>query len=226
MKNKKDVKYLTQAKITDILGKYFNIEVEVPVEGTRMKTDIQFNHNGEKFAVEFDGDSHYCDLDVIRRDRRKNLILRNDGFRVVRFPFWIQFSNDTFRYFFGFDYPEKIIQEYPHGFIDKKAKTPSYFCNQGVTRFFSEMNSLLQYSITKQVFCDVLRSMLDHKNDFYDVHAHEYGSEGVGLDNIMSHHEDDLTIKKLQEEFRDKLYEMDKVNRLYETHYPYCRYMA
>lgn len=167
----KDTTYLTQEKLAEYLSSFCDIETEVKVEGTRFKSDIQFENNGTKFAVEFDGDAHFTDLKVIERDIRKNKVLTEQGFSVVRIPYFIQLTRQTFVLFFGFDYPRrgKKFEKYPHGFIDKNAKTPAHFSSQGMDKFISIMMHLAEK--WSPVYFDIMDSMVNHeaKDNFSNI---------------------------------------------------------
>ena len=159
-KNQVDPPYLTQSKLTAMLSKYFEVSTEVKVGDTRLRSDIQFTHDNIKYAVEFDGDSHYCNSDVIENDIRKNNLLKSSGFNLVRIPYWLQLNDYVFDSCFGFSYPETIPQTYPHGFIDKKAKTPAFYCVKGLLRFNSELDACVKSD--KMIFFDIIKSMTNH----------------------------------------------------------------
>ena len=150
--------YLTQNKLTELLSNMFEIWTEIPIEGTRFKSDIQFIFNGDKYAVEFDGDSHYCDIKVMERDIRKDRILVEKGFNVVRIPYWIQLDEITFKMLFRFDSPTPIERNYPHGFVDNKAKTPAYFCVNGIQKFLEMMDYMAEK------YTDVFEEIIDSFN--------------------------------------------------------------
>lgn len=153
--------YLTQDKLTQLLSTMFEIKTEVPIEGTRFKSDIQFTYNGEKYAVEFDGDSHYCDIKVMERDIRKDKHLFGKGFNIVRIPYWIQLDDTTFRMLFRFDSPTPIERTYQHGFIDNKAKTPAYFCVNGLQKFLEMMDYMAEKYTG--VFEEIIDSLNENK---------------------------------------------------------------
>lgn len=158
----KNLNYLTQSKLTALLQKYFTIDIEVKVGDTRLRSDIQFEYNDQKYAVEFDGAQHYENIDFIERDQRKDKILTEQGFKIVRIPYWIQMTDLVFEHFFGFKYPEKLIKTYNHGFIDNAAHTPAFYCNKGMNRFLKEMGNLCNDK-THVVVIDIISSLMNHK---------------------------------------------------------------
>ena len=156
------IDYLTQSKLSDILSKYYDIHTEAKIAGTRYRSDIQFEKDGKKYAVEFEGDSHYCNTDVIERDRKKDTILTGLGFECIHIPYWIQISTYTFKMFFDFPYPEDLPQVYPHGFIDPAAKLPVHYCVNGIFKF----NCILSEPAERhtEIFVDVIKSLVEHPN--------------------------------------------------------------
>ncbi|MFV8834746.1 hypothetical protein ACNSTU_07235 [Aquisalimonas sp. APHAB1-3] len=110
---------------------------EVKVGGTRYRWDMTYTRFGQTVAVEFDGDEHYRDTRKIRVDRIKDEIAHENGYSVVRFPYWIQLTTETLWHYFGLQ--ANVIQSFPHGFIDSRAKLPASFCELGIERFKDEM---------------------------------------------------------------------------------------
>jgi hypothetical protein len=64
-------------------------------------------------VVEYDGDEHYRHSIKIKIDREKDESARAQGFRVVRFPYWIQLDDITLEHYFGLK--AKVEQSFPHG---------------------------------------------------------------------------------------------------------------
>jgi very-short-patch-repair endonuclease len=63
---------------------------QVHVPGTRQRWDMSYQMNGVVTVVEYDGDEHYRHSIKIKGDRAKDAVARRQGYRVVRFPYWIQ----------------------------------------------------------------------------------------------------------------------------------------
>ena len=177
--------YLTQEKLTRILSTHYNVEVEVPIIGTKYKSDIQFNIDDKKYVVEFDGDSHYCNPDVMRRDRYKDDILFTLGFNIIRIPYWVQLNSETFEMFFKFKYPDNILQTYPHGFIDKKAKTPAHFCVDGIDKFNTMIFLMAEHN--PSLVLEIIRSLSNHSKykNMNDLIPIKYGFDK--LKNLLDY---------------------------------------
>ena len=68
----------------------------------------------------------------------------------------MQLNNETFKYYFKHKPATNIIQNYPHGFIDKKALLPASFCSLGVCRFAEE-----HLNLPKKIEQEVYNSIYD-----------------------------------------------------------------
>lgn len=88
--------------------------------------------------VEYDGDEHYRHSLKIKIDRAKDEIARKQGYRVVRFPYWIQLDAVTMKHYFGLE--AQIAQSFPHGFIITKL-FPASFCEVGIELFRAELRT-------------------------------------------------------------------------------------
>lgn len=51
-----------------------------------------------KTIIEFDGLPHYQNPDVIKSDRKKDLIYKENGYKVVRVPYFIQLTKETVKF--------------------------------------------------------------------------------------------------------------------------------
>ena len=143
--------YLTQQKLEEALKKLVGIDnwigSEFMVPNKKMRWDMAFKQ-GEKIAVvEFDGDSHYRDPTVIKRDRLKDEFAWGLGYNVIRIPYWVQLTSETAKFYFNFDC--EIKQDSHHGFIVSKW-LPASFCDLGISRFHSELE-LLPPAVKKSV---------------------------------------------------------------------------
>ncbi len=128
--------FLLQRKLDSalrqIVGKSW-FGTEVKVEGARYRWDMAYTRSGQTVVVEFDGDEHYRDTRKIRVDRIKDEIASENGYSVVRFPYWVQLTTETLWHYFGLQ--ANVIQDFAHGFIDRRAKLPASFCELGIDRF-------------------------------------------------------------------------------------------
>ena len=138
--------YLTEKKLGDIFQVLlpeleFVHNKTVPDSGIRQRPDYRFE--ALKLIVEFDGYQHYQDVEVILRDWKKDKTYQAMGYRIFRFPYFVQMTSEILERIFGVSMAYK--QVYPHGFIDDKALLPAHFCELGIQRFLSDLNEFEQY---------------------------------------------------------------------------------
>ena len=96
--------YLTQQKLSIALehingSSWLGNEIKVP--GSRYRWDMAYKMKSTICVVEYDGDEHYRNTIKIKSDMNKDRIAKDNGFLVVRFPYWIQLNNQTLSHFFN-----------------------------------------------------------------------------------------------------------------------------
>jgi hypothetical protein len=153
--------YLTQHKLETILkneSSFIFERSEAPVPDSRMRFDFLLTdkQTNQLIAVEFNGYQHYTVPKVIFNDKRKAKIAKDHKIKLIEIPYWVQLNNETFKYYFKRKPSVEIVQEYPHGFIDKKALLPAAFCSLGSCRFVEEYLKL-----PKKIRNSVYDSILD-----------------------------------------------------------------
>lgn len=160
--------YLTQNKLENILKNETSLifeQSEFPVPDSKMRFDFlltDFDTN-KKIAVEFNGYQHYTKSSVIQNDCRKKSIAKEHKIQLIEIPYFVQLTNNTFEYYFGRVPQTTIIQDYPHGFIDKKAVLPADFCSLGIERFIKEISNLpepisedIQNSLVEKLYLNLM----------------------------------------------------------------------
>lgn len=132
--------FLTQAKLEtalrELLGPDF-IGRERRVGTSLKRWDMEVLLQGQPCFVEFDGEGHYCVPSTILADEWKDAYAEETGAKVVRIPYFIQLTSETLLWWFNI--AAEVRQEFPHGFIDNKAKLPAAFCSLGVSRFRADL---------------------------------------------------------------------------------------
>jgi hypothetical protein len=113
--------YLTESKLSKALqqllpDRWLGDQVAVP--NRRLRWDMSYQSEGPITVVEYDGDEHYRHSIKIKADRAKDEVARAQGYRVVRFPYWIQLDNLTLQHYFGLE--ADIKQSFPHGFVGSR----------------------------------------------------------------------------------------------------------
>lgn len=102
-----------------------------------------------RMIVEFDGMPHYTDPAVIIKDDNNSNIYRQNGYKVVRIPYFIQLTNDAVEKLFGVKVKEPLFNvTYPSlGGVEMK-HNPSCLCPEGLKRMAKEFKSFPeQYEI-------------------------------------------------------------------------------
>jgi hypothetical protein len=153
--------YLTESKLSAALQQIVPggwVGDQVHAEGSRHRWDMLYQMGRTVTVVEYDGDEHYRHSLKIKADRAKDEIARKQGYRVVRFPYWIQLDDLTLKHYF--DLEAEIEQSFPHGFITTKL-FPASFCELGIERFRAELASL-PASVRDAVILSLRQRVAEH----------------------------------------------------------------
>lgn len=144
------------------------------LNGKRMIVDYYFEIDSIKFAIEFDGPTHYTLTKTQIRDINIKQYCSSNNIILIRIPYFIQINNDTIPVLFGSEYTEKydlmnkIHTEYESGFIDDKCMLPSDFNPWGQV-LFVEQCMLFQNKTTFLQICKTAKQR--HKNCFIGIQA-------------------------------------------------------
>lgn len=125
------------------------LEREVPLEG--LKLDLY--HPELRFAYEYDGPEHYCEVGHIERDVKKDEVCRARGITLRRWPYYFQLTKDVARHFWPDQYTEERFKRaitlaygarnesevLAPGLHDSR-NTPANFVFRGATRFLREID--------------------------------------------------------------------------------------
>lgn len=79
----------------------------------RYVADVDFEYDGEKYAVEYDSYSHHHDKEKEEKDRKKDLLFSEHGYKTIRFrdanlPF-LETTNVNIRMIFD-NYTKKMLK--------------------------------------------------------------------------------------------------------------------
>jgi len=131
--------YLTEAKLGPILEQIFENEVVVPqFKFGNSKFRFDYAIPSKKLIVEYDGDSHYRDAEVIYRDEQKDELAKKNGFKVVRIPYFVQLDKDSMEDLFP-DVKGVVVEtDFEQGFLTTKI-LPASFCIDGIEKFHSNL---------------------------------------------------------------------------------------
>jgi len=147
--------YLTSDSLFDVLKEAFKT-ADIVRELKLGRYRFDYFLPGHKILVEFDGFFHYTDSNCIRRDLSKNELAVSNGYKLVRWPYWIQPTPMTLKHFF--EIKSDIHSEYPQGFIDKNVILPADFCELGIGRFLKEYR-MLSVGIQDEIRCSLVNKI-------------------------------------------------------------------
>ena len=120
--------------------------------GVNIRPDIKIPELN--LVIEFNGYLHYTSAKTIINDLHKQDIYFNKHLTLIEIPYFIQLDGIMVDFLFS-KYITNLepFNNYPHGFIDKKAALPCDFCELGINRF---RNDLQKFSI---VCNDIINSL-------------------------------------------------------------------
>lgn len=92
-----------------------------------------------KLIIEFDGVQHYQKPDRIKKDDENELVYKDNGYKVIRIPYFIQLTNNVVKKLFGVDVAEPLFDGSIPSFGPKSRNTPAYCCPLGLVRMAQEI---------------------------------------------------------------------------------------
>ena len=110
--------------------------------------DYYVETDTHKFAIEFDGPTHYCSTKTQLRDIGLGKYCDSAGINLVHVPYFVQMNDRTLCVMFDgltydrFNMSNKITTTYPSGFIDKKIIYPGDFNTYGWELFIKQYTEL------------------------------------------------------------------------------------
>lgn len=114
--------------------------------GCRIRPDYRCERL--KLIIEFDGVQHYQKPDRIKADIENQKLYENNGYKVVRIPYFIQLSNSVVKIMFGRDVKETLFDDSVPSLGVKGRNTPAYCCPAGLKRMAKEFrNYPIQYAV-------------------------------------------------------------------------------
>jgi hypothetical protein len=145
----------------ELLSFFYEEKFDREIKFGRFKVDFYCRSRG--IAFEYDGIEHYSVIEKIHSDKRKELLLLENGVRLIRWPFYFMPTSDTCKYIFKDAYSDekfsymlskmfKIDSEnemLSPGF-HKTPNIPANFTWFGIERFLEELR-LSPQSVQHQV---------------------------------------------------------------------------
>jgi len=130
------------------------------VNGVKYKSRPDYRSEQLKLIIEFDGLQHYTKPDIIEKDYRLTELYTNQGYKVVRIPYFIQLTNKAVKTLFGIDITDELFDEKYPSLGVKGLNTPAYLCPAGLKRMAEEFKKFPEQYETNVEF-------LKNQNDPY-----------------------------------------------------------
>lgn len=132
--------YITEGLLGQFLTERFRLKpiCNRAMPGHRFKPDFRFDSH--HLVIEFDGYRHYQQSSVIVEDEKKDYILIELNYSVIRLPYFVQLDERIVKLLFGSYITDmRPFNDFRHGFIDAKALLPADFCELGVAKFCADL---------------------------------------------------------------------------------------
>jgi hypothetical protein len=168
--------FLSEKNLYDALAFVFgeaNVQSQVTFKKDSGCLDVSPNKSfrvdyvvDNHFVIEFNGPRHYTIARQIYRDLELADYCSRNGFKLVEIPYFIQLNPDTFKFYFGEDFPRsnQLSCDWSNGFVSKNIIMPYDFCALGLKRFLSE----LDLKMTPQMKDDVIKSLVNRKDKMFE----------------------------------------------------------
>lgn len=114
-----------------------------------------------KLIVQCDGPPHYRESGIILQDRQQDAAFETMGYRVVRIPYFVQWSAEVAEHLFGRD-GGLIEPAGPQGFVGDDMPLPADFCALGIERFLQDLKRF--HAVAKDIVTS-LRAQVRHHRD-------------------------------------------------------------
>lgn len=136
--------YLEEAALGRFLRERLDPDVVydkvVPGAAGRYRPD--YRSERYRLVIEFDGNQHYQRAAHVLRDGEKDKLFAAAGYRVVRIPYFVQLDAKVIDVLFGGLVRDRTpLKAFPHGFIASEVVFPADFCELGIERFRSDLNT-------------------------------------------------------------------------------------
>ena len=153
------------------------------VDGQRIRKRPDYRSEKLHLIIEFDGIQHYSDPYNIHKDEINTAFYEDQGYKVVRIPYFIQLSNKAVETLFGVSVSEPLFDEKIPSMGPKGRNTPAFLCNAGIKRMAREFKSFPEQYNTNISF---LKNQPDDEQYLvgYEFLEKEYNSYG-GIETVI-----------------------------------------
>lgn len=130
------------------------------IPNCKRKIRPDYRSESLNMVIEFDGPQHYQNPEIIIKDKKKDEIYKELGYKkIVRIPFFIQLSKDSVKTLFGVDVDEDLFNEMIPSF-NHVGNNPATFCPLGIERCAKEF---LKFPNQYKTNRDYLKTFNDEK---------------------------------------------------------------
>ena len=109
-------------------------------DGKTFRIRPDFLCESEKLIIEYDGLQHYTSPINIRKDCANQALYESFGYKVVRIPYFVQFTKDTVKTLFGVELPHDLASPSLPSMSVKWRNTPAFCCPAGVEKMAQEFH--------------------------------------------------------------------------------------
>ena len=106
--------------------------------GQKYKIRPDYRSESLKLIIEFDGLPHYKNPAVIEKDYINQKVYEDNGYKVVRIPYFIQLSNEVVEKLFGVKVPDPLFDATIPSLGINGQHSPAYLCPTGIRRMAKE----------------------------------------------------------------------------------------
>ena len=104
--------------------------------GQKYKIRPDYRSESLKLIIEFDGLPHYKNPAVIEKDYINQKVYEDNGYKVVRIPYFIQLSNEVVEKLFGVKVPDPLFDATIPSLGINGQHPPAYLCPAGISFVF------------------------------------------------------------------------------------------
>lgn len=109
----------------------------IPIE-QRKRFRPDYRNEKLKLIVEFDGLQHYTNIENIERDKERTNYYLENGYKVVRIPYFIQLTRTVIKQMFDVDVMEEMFPENVGSMGPNSKCTTAFIPHQGIVRMALE----------------------------------------------------------------------------------------
>ncbi len=143
-------------------------------DGKRVKMRPDYRSEKLKLIIEIDGLPHYTNPENIIKDESNTLFYNDNGYDVVRIPYFIQLSNKAVKVLFGVEVEEQLFDESIPSMGPKGHNTPAYLCFSGIRRMAKEFQRFPEQYETNIAFLKKQENQMLVEAELLEIEYNRY----------------------------------------------------